>query len=150
MRTIAGFGGTVLVLGLVLVSVRIATADPPPKPEEDKLKRLLEERRDALKEEYGLLAKVARGAPELVPLERRCALLAELLEADLHLKQTPSERMDSYKFTIEELSKLEKEEKARNEMMKSAITASNYLCAKENRLKVEIKMTKEQMKQNAK
>jgi hypothetical protein len=150
MRTIVVACGIALALMAGLVNVNAAKADPPQKPNAEKLRQLLEERRDALKEEYGIVTNLAKKVPEIATSERLCALVMELLDVDLQLKQTPSERIDAYKFAIEELGKLEKQQKAAKELLKTATAASDYLHTKETRLKVEIKMTQEQMKQAAK
>ena len=150
MRTIVVACAIALALMAGLINLNAGKADPPQKPDADKIKRLLEERRDALKEEYGILANLANKAPEHVTTERLCALVVELLDVDLQLKQTPSERMDSFKFAIEELSKLEKQQMRSKEVLRTPSAASDYLHAKATRLKVEVKMTQEQMKQAAK
>ncbi|HEV3142552.1 MAG TPA: hypothetical protein VGZ47_01570 [Gemmataceae bacterium] len=149
MRTIVVFCGIALGLVLGLVSVNWAGADPPPKGDADKVKALLKERQQTLEEELKLVLQREDIVPDKsIWLEQALHAMEALVDVDLELSASPAERLAAYKKGVESLQKMEKNFKDR--VNQGFAVPQDYARARETRLKVEIKMTKEQMKQNAK
>jgi len=114
-----------------------------------KVKALLKERRDILKDEWETVLKREDIVPDKSQwLDTLCHTLEAILEVDLDLSDSPADRLAAYKNAMDSAQKLENNFKDR--MNRGLALPQDYMHAKELRLKVEISMTKEQMKQNAK
>ncbi|HLW68100.1 MAG TPA: hypothetical protein VKS79_22475 [Gemmataceae bacterium] len=146
MRTIVVGCGIALALMAGLVNDNSAKADPPPKGDAEKLKALLGERRDTLTKELEMTTKREAIVPDKSQwLDQLCQTQEALLDVDLELSTSPADRLAAYKKALEGLQKREDFFKSMTE--RGLALPQDYMRAKETRLKVEIKMTKERMKQ---
>ena len=149
MRTIVVACGIALALMAGLVNVNAAKADPPPKGDADKVKALLQERRDTLAKELEMVKQREDIVPDKsVWLEKLTQAGLALLEVELELSASPADRMAAYKKALAFCQKLENDFGDR--VNRGLALPEDHMRAKDMRLKVEIKMTKEQMKQDAK
>ena len=126
----------------------VANAEPPVNPDAQKVKELLKLRQKVVTDEL----KLIRAREDIVTdvgqwLWQLCETHEHLLEVNLELSETPGERITAYKKTLDELNKLE-EQFVRTVVSKLLPQDDRHLV--EIRLKIEINMTKEQIKQNAK
>jgi hypothetical protein len=149
MRTIVVACGIALALMAGLVNVNAAKADTPVKTDAEKVRALLKERLETLMDQWGKVLKRDKFVPDKSAwLSDLCVILQEILEVNLELSFTPTDRLSAYKNAVEALKKVENDFKERVDG--GTALPQDYLRAKQIRLKVEINMTKEQIKQGAK
>ena len=149
MRSITIVCGIAVGLALGLAGLKLSAADPPPKTDADKVKALLKERREVLNDEWVMTLKREDIVPDkTIWLDQLCRTAEAILDVDLDLSATRDDRMAAFKNALEMAQKLEDNFKIRVE--RGLALPQDYLHAKETRLKIEINMTNEQIKQKAK
>jgi hypothetical protein len=149
MRTTLVLCGIALAVTAALANFNSLMADPPPNGDAEKVKALLQERRDTLAKELELIKKREDIVPDKsVWLEKLTQAALALLEVELELSTSPADRMAAYKKALESCQKLENDFGDR--VNRGLALPEDHMRAKDMRLKVQIKMTKEQMKQDAK
>jgi RNA polymerase sigma factor (sigma-70 family) len=155
-----------LALGC-LVSVGVGRADksessPPPNqpalPHDEKpvdvsadaakLQSLLEERRDNLQKGYDELIHRKDLESLAATLEQRLSFQDRLLDVDLELSHTPKQRLEAYERALQRSKDFEKWV---HDRVEGGLQQPHDLkLVKDNRLKVEIAMLKEKMRQQGK
>jgi hypothetical protein len=139
---------TLVGMSIIMLTANCLYGDPPINDHTKKLQELLKERRKTLGEE--LVLTVAR--EEMYPDKsqwalRVCDIRERLLDVDLALSKSDPERLSVYEKAIEEFKKIEASFKDRS--VRGLFMPQDEVRVKDYRLKIEINMTKEQIKHNA-
>jgi hypothetical protein len=124
------------VAGMVLAAWVAAAPVPQPKEESDKIKALLKERRDVLRN--GVVARTQEYEAGRGTLNILLQVSRELLNAELELATTPAERFDINAGNFNAMRKIEKITKEGYDA--GRVKAADYYAIRAARLKAEIEL----------